>query len=50
VNFNALPEAYLPEHFSMARVLIPVGIVIGVGVIIILGLLVLNNRTEIEAL
>ena len=50
VNFNALPEAYLPEHFSIARVLIPVGIVIGVGVIVFLGLLVLNNRTEIEAL
>ncbi|MFO7996979.1 MAG: pilus assembly protein PilM [Dehalococcoidia bacterium] len=34
VNFNALPEVYLPKHFSIARVLIPVGIVIGVGLIV----------------
>ena len=48
VNFNALPEAYLPEHFSIARVLIPVGIVVGIGLVVIMGILVLQNRANIE--
>lgn len=48
VDFNALPEAYLPEHFSMVRVLIPVGIVIGIGLIIVAVLLGANARTQIE--
>jgi type IV pilus assembly protein PilM len=50
VNFNALPEAYLPEHFSIVRVLIPVGIVIGIGLIIYGVILVQNNRADIAAL
>lgn len=50
VNFNALPEAYLPERFSIVRVLIPVGIVVGVGAIVLVGILVLQNRTQIETL
>ena len=50
VNFNALPEAYLPEHFSIVRVLVPVGIVVGIGVIVFVGILVLNNRAQIETL
>jgi type IV pilus assembly protein PilM len=50
VNFNALPEAYLPEHFSIVRVLIPVGIVIGIGLIIYGVILVQNNRANIAAL
>jgi len=50
VNFNALPESYLPEHFSIARVLVPVGIVIGIGLIILGVILILGNRSEIEAL
>jgi type IV pilus assembly protein PilM len=48
VNFNALPEAYLPEHFSIVRVLIPVGIVVGIGLVVIMGILVLQNRADIE--
>jgi type IV pilus assembly protein PilM len=50
VNFNALPEAYLPEHFSIARVLIPVGIAIGIGVVVLMGILVLQNRDNIDRL
>jgi type IV pilus assembly protein PilM len=50
VNFNALPEAYLPEHFSIVRVLVPLGIVIGIGLIILGLILILGNRSEIEAL
>ena len=50
VNLNALPESYLPERFSIARVLVPVGIVVGIGLIILGVILVLGNRSEIEAL
>jgi type IV pilus assembly protein PilM len=50
VNFNALPEAYLPERFSIVRVLVPIGIVVGIGLIILGLIIILGNRSEIEAL
>ena len=50
VNFNALPEAYVPPRFSIVRVLIPVVTVIGIGLIIFAVILILYNRSEIEAL
>jgi type IV pilus assembly protein PilM len=50
VNFNALPEAYVPPRFSILRVLIPVVTVIGIGLIIFAVILILNNRSHIEAL
>jgi len=50
VNFNALPKAYLPEHFSILRVLIPIGIAIGIGLIVFGGIFVLQTRSAIETL
>ncbi|TET41550.1 MAG: pilus assembly protein [Dehalococcoidia bacterium] len=50
VNFNALPEAYLPERFSIVRVLLPVVTIIGTGLIIFAIILILYNRTEIATL
>jgi hypothetical protein len=50
VNFNALPEAYVPPHFSIVRVLIPVVTVIGIGLIVFAVILILNNRADIAAL
>jgi type IV pilus assembly protein PilM len=50
VNFNALPEAYVPPRFSIARVLIPVGIVVGVGLIIYGVVSVQHNRASTEDL
>ena len=50
VNFNALPEVYLPPGFSIVRVLLPVVTVIGIGLIILAVILILNNRANIEAL
>ena len=50
VNFNALPEVYVPPRFSIVRVLIPVVTVIGIGLIILAVILILNNRANIEAL
>jgi len=48
VNFNALPEAYLPEQFSIVRVLVPVGIVVGIG-LIILGVILVQNTLVTNA-
>jgi type IV pilus assembly protein PilM len=50
VNFNALPEAYVPPSFSILRVLVPVGSVIGIGLIILGVILILNGRAQIETL
>ena len=50
VNFNALPEAYMPPRFSMVRVLLPVVTVVGIGLIILAVILILNNRTNIGSL
>jgi len=50
VNFNALPEVYVPPRFSIVRVLIPVGIVVGIALIIYGVILIQNNRAAIEAL
>jgi len=50
VNFNALPEVYVPPSFSILRVLVPVGAIIGIGLIIFAVILILNTRTEIAAL
>jgi len=50
VNFNALPEVYVPPHFSIVRVLVPVGTVIGIGLIIFGVIFVQTNRVHIEEL
>jgi type IV pilus assembly protein PilM len=50
VNFNALPEAYVPPGFSIARVLVPVGIVLGIGLIIFGVIFVQYNSTHTEEL
>lgn len=50
VNFNALPEVYLPKHFSIARVLIPVGIVVGIGLVIFSVISIAQTRARIDSL
>jgi type IV pilus assembly protein PilM len=50
VNFNALPEAYVPPRFSIARVLVPVGTAVGIGVIVLGVILILNGRASMGAL
>jgi len=45
VNFNALPEVYLPKGVSLSRILSRVGAVVGIGLLIFMGFLV-HNRAE----
>jgi hypothetical protein len=50
VNLNVLPEIYVPPRFSILRVLVPVGIVIGIGLIIFGVIFVQTNRAHTETL
>jgi len=50
VNFNALPEAYIPPRFSIVRVLLPVVTAIGIGLVVLAVILILTNKTSIESL
>jgi type IV pilus assembly protein PilM len=37
VNFNALPEVYLPKRVRLSSILIPAGLIIGVGILVYMG-------------
>ena len=50
VNFNALPAAYVPPRFSIFRILVPVGAVIGIGLVILGVILILNGRANTAVL
>jgi type IV pilus assembly protein PilM len=50
VNFNALPEAYVPPSFSIARVLVPVGLIIGIALVVLAVVLILTGRADINRL
>jgi len=50
VNFNALPEAYVPPRFSIIRVLIPVGLGLGIGAVVIALVFSAQVRTRIQEL
>jgi type IV pilus assembly protein PilM len=50
VNFNALPEGYVPPHFSIWRVIVPVGAVVGIVLVILGAILILNGRGNIASL
>jgi type IV pilus assembly protein PilM len=48
VNFNALPEVYLPEPVRISRVLTPIGIAMGIGLIAFMGFLVSGQSSSIS--
>ena len=50
VNFNALPEAYLPKGVSLLRILAPVGIIAVAGLIITMGFLIYGKSDYNAAL
>jgi type IV pilus assembly protein PilM len=39
VNFNALPQAYLPRPISLSNILVPVGVVVFAALLVYIGLL-----------
>jgi Tfp pilus assembly protein PilN len=50
VNFNALPEVYLPKAISLSRILAPVGIVAGIGLLICMGFLIQSGSAHTAVL
>lgn len=50
VNFNALPQAYVPPRFSISRVAVSVAAVIGIGAIALGAILIMTTRNEVASL
>ncbi|MDH5696412.1 MAG: pilus assembly protein PilM [Dehalococcoidia bacterium] len=43
VNFNVLPEAYLPKAVPLSAILAPIGIIIGIGLLVYMGFTLRNT-------
>jgi len=50
VNFNALPEVYLPKPMRMTQFLAPIGITVGIGLVIFMAFLVWNSMAHNKVL
>ena len=50
VNFNALPQTYLPKPFPMSRIFVPIGIIVGVGLVAYAASLVQISATHTAVL
>ncbi len=46
VNFNALPEVYLPKPIRLSNILVPVGVVVVAGLLVYMGLLVSHKADD----
>jgi type IV pilus assembly protein PilM len=50
VNFNALPQMYLPKAVPLSAILIPVGVIIGAGILVYMGMMLRNSTAQNETL
>jgi len=50
VNFNALPEVYLPKGIALPNILLPVSGIVGIGLVIFMVFLVQNSMAHTEVL
>ena len=50
VNFNALPEIYLPKAIALSSILAPVCVIIGAGILVYMGLTLRNTMAQNEIL
>jgi len=50
VNFNALPQMYLPKAVPLSAVLAPVGVIIGAGILVYMGMMLRNGMAQNEVL
>ncbi len=50
VNFNALPQMYLPKAVPLSAILAPVGVIIGAGILVYMGMMLRNSMAQNEAL
>jgi type IV pilus assembly protein PilM len=50
VNFNALPQMYLPKAVPLSAILVPVGVIIGAGILVYMGMMLRNSTAQNEIL
>jgi len=50
VNFNALPQMYLPKAVPLSAILTPVGVIIGAGILVYMGMMLRNSTAQNEVL
>ena len=50
VNFNALPEVYLPKAVRLSSILATIGIIIGISLVVYMGFLVYKNMAYTDVL
>jgi len=50
INFNALPQIYLPKPMAISNILIPVGAVVGIALVVLMAFLVRHTMAQIEDL
>jgi type IV pilus assembly protein PilM len=50
VNFNALPQMYLPKAIPLSAILTPVGVIIGAGILDYMGIMLRNTMAQNEVL
>jgi type IV pilus assembly protein PilM len=49
INFNALPQAYLPEKPQASRIILPVGIALGAIILAFMGFQIAATKSEIKS-
>jgi type IV pilus assembly protein PilM len=50
VNFNALPEIYLPKAVPVSAILAPAGVIIGAGILVYMGMMLRNSTAQNDLL
>jgi len=50
VNFNALPEIYLPKAVPLSTILAPIGVIIGFGLLFFMGFMLRGNMAHTSVL
>lgn len=46
VNFNALPQMYLPKAVPLSAILAPAGVIIGAGILVYMGMMLRNSTAQ----
>ena len=50
VNFNVLPEVYLPKAVPLSSILAPIGVIIGIGLLVYMGFMLRNSMAHNSAM
>jgi type IV pilus assembly protein PilM len=50
VNFNALPQMYLPKAVPLSAILVPAGVIIGAGILVYMGIMLRNSTAQSDTL